>query len=245
MQVLRAVGAMLTYPDAQLVAALPEIAAMVRGSSVFAARERVALAAFAESLAARDPYAAQEDYVACFDRGRATALHLFEHVHGESRERGQALIDLRDQYLKAGLAMNASELPDYLPAFLEYLSVLAPRAARDQLGEIVHILHGIHDALLRRGSPYADLLASLIVLTGEKPRAVEVAAMADEPALDLEGLADQAALDALDAQWAEPPAFGAMKPGSCGNTGAASSVPIHFHPKSASPKAQAPQGALP
>src|SRR3546814_637451 len=63
----------------------------------------------------------QENYVATFDRRAAHSLHLFEHIHGESRDRGQALIDLRQEYINHGLLPDTNELPDYIPLFLEFL----------------------------------------------------------------------------------------------------------------------------
>ena len=152
MCIYQSISALLIYPDHRLVAALPEIGAYLRADATLPVFEREALVRLVDAMTINDTYQMQEDYVACFDRGRATSLHLFEHVHGESRERGPAMIDLREQYLKAGLAINPGELPDYLPAFLEYLAYLPARAARDQLREIAHILQDIHSALSELGS---------------------------------------------------------------------------------------------
>jgi nitrate reductase molybdenum cofactor assembly chaperone NarJ/NarW len=174
----------------------------------------------------RDPYQLQEDYVACFDRGRATSLHLFEHVHGDSRDRGQAMIDLRDQYLQAGLAINPGELPDYLPAFLEYVAHLPKKDAIAQLRDVLHLLQGIHAALVRRRSLYAAALAALIVLAGGKPG---MPARESKPQ-------PEPTQEEIDAEWEEQPAFGAARPGACG-TGASLTggvQPVHFMPKSAS-----------
>jgi nitrate reductase delta subunit len=134
---------------------------------------------------------AEADYVELFDRGRRTALHLFEHVHGDSRDRGQAMVDLTKTYERAGLYLSPGELPDYLPAVLEFASTQPPQAAREFLSEIAHVVRAIFSALLERGSPYASALAAVLDLAGEP---------ADRVALPAE--------PAIDETWIEPEAFG-------------------------------------
>jgi len=129
-------------------------------------------------------------YVETFDRGRGTALHLFEHVHGDSRDRGPAMVDLVKTYEQAGLYLAPGELPDHLTVVLEYASTQPPAAAREFLREIAHILQQIFSALLRRESPYATVLAAVLDLAGERAQAVKIP---DEPA--------------LDESWEEPLAF--------------------------------------
>ena len=137
-----------------------------------------------------------------FDRGRATSLHLFEHVHGDSRDRGPAMIDLAQTYEKAGLYMTPDELPDYLPAVLEFVSTQPPREASAFLGEMAHIFNTLFNTLQERASPYASVLGALLELAGERAQAVKLAA---EPS--------------LDESWVEPPVFdgcsskGQAKPG--------------------------------
>ena len=130
-------------------------------------------------------------YVETFDRGRGTALHLFEHVHGDSRDRGPAMIDLLQTYEQAGLYLAPGELPDHLTVVLEYASTQPPAQARAFLRELTHILQAIFSALLRRESPYASVLAAVLELAGEKAQAVKIP---DEPT--------------LDESWEEPAAFG-------------------------------------
>ena len=124
----RALAALLSYPEPELIAALPEIRNEVSGN-----REILNLLREFEN---RPLHALQERYVALFDRSRALSLHLFEHVHGESRDRGQAMVDLVRTYAQAGLMLAPGELPDYLPAVLEFASTQPPREARAFLGEI-------------------------------------------------------------------------------------------------------------
>ena len=138
-----------------------------------------------------DPLDAEAAYVQLFDRGRATSLHLFEHVHGESRERGPALIDLAQTYARAGLHLAPGELPDYLPVVLEFVSTQPPREARAFLGEMAHLLNALFGALQQRATGYASVIGALLELAGEKAQPVEIPP--EEP---------------LDATWSEPPAFG-------------------------------------
>ena len=181
---LRALAALLSYPDEALRAAWPEI----RDS---APREALPLI---DEIAASGLYEAQERYVALFDRSRALSLHLFEHVHGESRDRGQAMVDLLAMYEARGLTVRAHELPDYIPAFLEFLSLLKSKEARKLIGETAHILRALGDRLAERGSRYALVFEALLGL-------------ARLPGLSkpiVEGIRAQPDRLALDAQWMDP-----------------------------------------
>ena len=123
---LRILSALLRYPDAAVQEMAPEFAALLAEDGLLSPQQRAALQLLLDDLAGGDLLDCQERYVGLFDRGRAVSLHLFEHVHGESRDRGQAMVDLRSRYEAQGLEISANELPDYLPLFLEYLSVLPP-----------------------------------------------------------------------------------------------------------------------
>ncbi|OND09245.1 nitrate reductase molybdenum cofactor assembly chaperone, partial [Burkholderia pseudomallei] len=150
--VYSALSALLDYPEDALVDALPAIDACVRDAKGLTKDARAGLARLIAYLGERDLLTLQENYVALFDRGRATSLHLFEHVHGESRDRGQAMVDLLRMYERHGLYLSAHALPDYLPVFLEYLSRLPERDARNLLTETVRILQALAAALAGRGS---------------------------------------------------------------------------------------------
>jgi nitrate reductase delta subunit len=122
MIVFRALSALLSYPSEEMRQALPEIAEVIRAASIVAPAERRGLLDLIDELARGDLLTAEERYVDLFDRGRALSLHLFEHLHGESRDRGEAMVELKQLYEKAGFELSARELPDYLPVVLEYLS---------------------------------------------------------------------------------------------------------------------------
>jgi len=187
---LRVMAALLSYPDAGMRAHLPEMRSILRDESALYADRHAELDALIESLANADPLEAEANYVELFDRGRGTSLHLFEHVHGDSRDRGPAMIDLAQTYEKAGLYLAPGELPDYLPAVLEFVSTQPLQQSRAFLGEMAHIFNAIFSALQQRESSYASVLGALLELAGEKARAVALAAELS-----------------LDESWAEPPVF--------------------------------------
>jgi nitrate reductase delta subunit len=163
---------------------------VLRGECALSADRQAELEGLIGLLGRADPLDAEADYVQLFDRGRATSLHLFEHVHGDSRDRGPAMIDLAQTYEKAGLYLAAGELPDYLPVVLEFVSTQPPREARAFLGEIAHIVNALFSALRLRESAYASVFGALLELAGEKAQAVKPAE--EQP---------------LDETWAEPPVF--------------------------------------
>jgi nitrate reductase delta subunit len=211
---LRVMAALLGYPDGAMRAHLDEMRAILRGEQALSAERQQEIERLIDTLAKADPLEAEAFYVELFDRGRATSLHLFEHVHGDSRDRGPAMIDLAQTYEQAGLYLAEGELPDYLPAVLEFVSTQPATEARAFLGEMSHIFNSLFNALQERKSSYASVLGALLELAGEKARPVKVAA---EPS--------------LDESWIEPPVFdgcsakGQAKPGQ--------PQPIHVVRKSA------------
>ncbi len=206
MLVLRALGALLTYPRPELRAGLPEIAAAVRASPLIAPPDRTALQGLIELLAAADPLWTEEQYVEMFDRRRATSLHLFEHVHGDTRDRGEAMVELKALYERGGFRLATGELPDFLPVLLEYLSCRGLAEARAMLGDCAHILRTVGEALLQRGSSYSAVFQALLDV-------------ADEPGLDRDAAARRPSeTEDLDRDWIEQPAFG---PQSCDTPGSA------------------------
>lgn len=190
---LRVLAALLGYPDSELRGHLAQMRDLLRDERALSQARLAELDALMDTLRRTEPLDAESDYVELFDRGRATSLHLFEHVHGDSRERGPAMIDLGQTYAAAGLMLAEGELPDYLPAVLEFVSTQPPREARAFLGEMAHIFNAIFGALQQRHSAYAGVLGALLELAGEKAVAPAVAAPAAE--------------ESLDESWAEPVVF--------------------------------------
>jgi nitrate reductase delta subunit len=201
---LKALGALLTYPTPDLQAAIDEIAKAIDAEARLPKREKVALHELLAELAAGDVLDLQECYVALFDRGRTTSLNLFEHVHGESRDRGPAMVDLMKVYTDAGFSLAANELPDYLPVVLEFLSRRPSTEADEMLSDCAHIVRNLGDELRRHGSRYDAVPAALLAIIGETGLSV---ASKDEVATRSElrtasSLADEAS---IDEDWMDAP----------------------------------------
>ena len=207
---LKALSALLTYPTAELQGAAGEISEVLDADRLIPGRIRDQLHNLLHELATGDLYDLQERYVLLFDRTRSLSLHLFEHVHGESRDRGQAMIDLKAQYEQADLLMSAAELPDFLPLFLEFLSTRPIKEAYESLGQPAHIIAALAERLRKRRSPYEAVFRVMIALTASKPKDTEISALLEIPDPDASDLA------ALDAAWEDEPVnFSPGAGGSC------------------------------
>lgn len=195
MQSLHLISLLLQYPTKDLQSVAGEIRERLMADAALPQAGVAALEPLLTRLATADIYEVQEAYVELFDRGRAHSLHLFEHVHGESRDRGQAMVDLRQRYLDAGLEPEGNELPDYLPLFLDYCSTLPDARARDTLAEPGVVLIALAARLADKGSDYAPVLALLCEIAGFE--------MDEEAAKALPPAEDPETLEELDAQWEE------------------------------------------
>ena len=192
---LKALSALLTYPTVELQQAAGEISEAIENEPAISIAVGDQLHKLLTELASDDIYDLQERYTLLFDRTRSLSLHLFEHVHGESRDRGQAMIDLKAQYEKAGLAQDSTELPDFLPLFLEYVSTLPATEARDTLAQPAHIFAAQAERLRKRRSAYEAVFRALVALAATKPKESEVSALLALPDPDANDLT------ALDAAW--------------------------------------------
>jgi nitrate reductase molybdenum cofactor assembly chaperone NarJ/NarW len=218
---LKILSALLSYPTAELQVAIPELRAALDEDACLPRENRDRLDRLLEELATGDLYDLQERYVLLFDRTRSLSLHLFEHVHGESRDRGQAMVDLKALYERHGLFMSSSELPDHLPLFLEFLSEIPEAEARDLIGETSHVMEAIRLRLEKRKVPYSSVFSCAQALARAKPQAEVVAALLDEADEDPNDLA------ALDAAWEEEEVTfgpGAAAATQCGKDGLAAKL---------------------
>jgi nitrate reductase delta subunit len=237
---LRAFALLFDYPGEALQAHADEIAAELAGLGTPRAGAAGEAQALLRHLRDADLLELQAEYVDVFDRGRSTSLNLFEHVHGDARERGQAMVDLLQQYREVGLELSSRELPDYLPVYLEYCSMLEPQAALEGLGEIAPLLVNLAAALERRDSPWLAAAAALCELAGQSDwraaarRAAEAAQDAQSRSphpgprdATREGQGADWSAAALDAAWAEEPVsfLGACSPQA--GSGVAQAVRIH------------------
>ncbi|WP_417458983.1 nitrate reductase molybdenum cofactor assembly chaperone [Kordiimonas sp.] len=201
MNTIKLLGMLLSYPSVELQQHAGEIREAIAGDGLLPAKLHKPLFALIDDLGRRNLLRLQEEYVATFDRSRVHSLYLFEHVHGESRDRGQAMVDLMGLYKTAGIKLAQRELPDYLPVFLEFLSLRPFDEAQDYLGEVAHILEAIGAKLKLRKNPYQHVFRALVALTNVKidPKFVEQAVE--------DARREDTSLAALDKEWEETPAF--------------------------------------
>jgi nitrate reductase delta subunit len=197
MKTLKVLSALLTYPSDELIAAAPELKAALAREAVLPRQHLAAVQALIDDVASRDLFDAQERYILLFDRTRSLSLHLFEHVHGESRDRGQAMVDLIKLYEDGGYLPTAGELPDFLPLFLEYAATRTPAEAIELIGQPGHVLAALRERLSKRKSPYEAVFAALVALSKARLDEAALAALRDEPDPEPDDL------EALDAAWEE------------------------------------------
>lgn len=198
MRILKVISLLLDYPALSLRSGCDELAAAIRQAREISPPQRQALQALLMVLNTGELLDVQERYSELFDRGRSLSLLLFEHVHGESRDRGQAMVDLLAQYEAAGFAIGVRELPDYLPLYLEYLATREPLEAREGLADIAHLLALLAARLEERESPYAACFQALLQIAGEEP-VVALQQVREQVA----GEVRDDSLEALDKVWEE------------------------------------------
>jgi nitrate reductase delta subunit len=204
MKTFRLLGLLLSYPQPEWLDGIGACRDVLKQEQLLTGKSLAGVLSFMNALEEGDLYDLQEDYVATFDRGRAHSLHLFEHIHGESRDRGQAMVNLASTYAARGLVIDRAELPDYLPLFLEFLSCCKADEAVDLLSEPVEVIAAIGQRLKTRGSPYAAVFDALVSLSKTRPKRDWMnALLASTPVDD--------SLETLDREWEETAAFDAPR----------------------------------
>jgi len=201
MKTFKALGFLLTYPSEDMQQHMDGLKHLITEEDLLPKASREKLFVFMDHLKTEDIYTLQEAYVETFDRGRGHALHLFEHVHGEGRDRGQAMVDLMDQYKAKGLVVDVHELPDYLPMFMEFLSLCSQEEAQENLGNAVHIVAAVAAKLKRKKNDYFRVFKAIKALTTAEinEEFVKEALLADDARDD--------SMEALDKAWEDAPAF--------------------------------------
>ena len=188
---LKALSAILSYPTAEIILAKDELIEALSKDGLLSPEMVDGIVPLLDRFASLDIYELQEDYVMLFDRSRSLSLNLFEHVHGESRARGGAMVDLMENYRAGGFEPTTTELPDHIPVLLEFLAMRPVDEAQEVLADAAHILEVLKVRLTRRESIYASAFAALLHISGVKPdkEAVEelLAVKEDDPD-DLEAL---------------------------------------------------------
>ncbi len=193
----KALSALLSYPSQDLKAASAEIRQILVDEGILSSQAIKAIHPLLAELETMDVYALQERFVLLFDRSRTLSLNLFEHVHGESRDRGPAMVDLLETYRAGGFDLDSSELPDHLPILLEFVATQPIEVAKEMLEDAGHIIAALAERLHRRDSVYAAVLAGLAefahIDTGSELVAELLSVVDDNPE----------DLDALDDVWEE------------------------------------------
>jgi len=208
MKTFKVLGLLMSYPKPEWITHLDECEVLLMEEKFLPKKHLQAVLAFIAELKTADIYDVQEEFVGTFDRGRTHSLHLFEHIHGESRDRGQAMVNLADAYEEKGFFIDQAELPDYIPLFLEFLSLCPVDEAVALLGEPIDIMATIAARLKKRDSSYAALFEALVALSRVKPSREKIEeVLAQEP--------EDTSLEALDKEWEEAAAF-AGQPGQAG-----------------------------
>ncbi len=200
MKTFKILGLLLSYPKEELIQHLDDLMTVLELEKLLPARNLKKIKALAEELKTGDIYEVQENYVELFDRGRAHCLQLFEHIHGESRDRGMAMVNLAEAYGEKGLYVAKGELPDYLPLFLEFLSLCPLDEAMDFLGDPITVIAAIGVKLKKRKANYAVIFEALEVLSKVKPDQDMIAQAKAEP---IEVLTNED----IDKDWEEANAF--------------------------------------
>lgn len=201
MRTLKILGYFLAYPEQEHVHAVKECISVLQSEKWLSESRHEKLAAALKNFEEKDLLDLQEDYVALFDRTPSLSLHLFEHIHGDSRDRGQALSDLLKVYEDSGLYINTEEMPDYLPLFTEYVATLPYQEASETMGSVVNILSSLAERLRNRESFYADILDAIIETASRTPDLKTV----EEHLKKYSGAA--LSLDEMDKEWEEQFAF--------------------------------------
>jgi nitrate reductase delta subunit len=199
MLTFKALGALVAYPGEDLIAALPEIRAALAGERALKREVEEGVGALIDHLAASDLMELQEAYVGLFDRTKSLSLHLYEHVWGDAGERGQAMVRLQTLYKLHGFSHTAAELPDYLPLFCEFLSLIPEKAARAVLSDAAPVVEVLRERLAKRGSPYAAVSAALVSLSSKTVDRAQLEQITKG------ALADDDSFEALDRAWEEEP----------------------------------------
>ena len=232
MQILKVISLLLDYPTEQLLEARAELARAIDAAREISPQQRSALQELLALICDNDLMDGQEHYGALFGRGRSLSLLLFEHVHGESRDRGQAMVDMMAQYEEAGFAIGVKELPDYIPLYLEYLSTREDGEAREGLADVAHLLALLAARLEERESAYASCFRALLQIAGTEPHQAvadlreQVAAEKRDDSLEaLDKVWEEEAVDFLKAEQQER--CGSM-PSAPGKAREESAVPLHW-----------------
>ncbi len=226
MKTFKAIGVLLSYPNHEWLQHRQELLSCLATEGLLEKSAVKQLTSWLESMASEDLLDVQSIYADTFDRGQGQCLNLFEHVYGESRYRGQAMSDLVTVYREVGLDATGTELPDYLPLYLEYLSFLDLESAQKGLSDCAEILAIIAGRLEKKKSPYNVLFHSLVKISKKKLNFVEIEAAVNRNL-------KEDTFEEIDKAWEEAEAFAKPEEPCAAMTSPApapgQAIPIKFH----------------
>lgn len=165
MRILNVLSCLLDYPEENVWEAKSELLEEIKASKKLSPAQQDVLCSFVDSYFSMDLLDAQELYCQTFDVGHTTSLLIFEHIHGDSRDRGQAMVDLLSHYHEAGLTVDSKQLPDYLPLFLEFIAHQPEEEGMTWLSDIATILRLLEIRLEKKESIYKDIFSVLFALS--------------------------------------------------------------------------------
>ena len=178
---------LLSYPNDELQQFLAEVGAELKNEGLLSSEKVGEIEKFTAHFIRMDLTDWQAEYVQLFDYSRSVSLHLFEHIKGDSKDRGQAMVDMLEFYNENGMQLSTNELPDYIPVFLEFLSTLEVGKAAGLLAEPVHIIQRIFLALEEKENPYQYVLSAIVALSARRPEEKATkAVIQNEKPLDLD-----------------------------------------------------------
>jgi nitrate reductase delta subunit len=174
----RIAALLLDYPSAQLLELTDQLtsAAMELPEQL-----RAPIIDFVRECSTTNPLQLATRYVETFDMRRRASLHLTYYAYGDTRKRGMALLRFKHAYRHAGMQLDDSELPDYLPLVLEFAATVDPLQGERLLAEHVPVLELLRLSLQDSGSGYAQVLAAVLatlppISTADRRRIAELAA---------------------------------------------------------------------
>lgn len=176
---------LLRYPDAGVVAARDELLADVAAGDPGPCRD--ALLRFSDGWQGNERALAAM-YVETFDLRRRASLNLTYYAHGDTRERGMALLRIKKLYRVAGLPLDCGELPDHLSVMLAFAAVAPPGYGEALLTEHHPAIELVRLSLHDLDSPYAYLIDAIATGLPE----LDVAGRAEVARLAREGPPEEA-----------------------------------------------------
>jgi nitrate reductase delta subunit len=227
---LKVISRLLDYPSEALFTHADDLVNAINESVLLSTKSKEQLVEFTHQLTRSELYDAQERYDLLFDRGRSLSLLLFEHVHGESRDRGQAMVDLMKEYTDHGFEISSEQLPDYIPLYLEFLSEQDQPYAQEWLSDVSHILTILSERLRARDCNYSALFDAMIELSGAAVEREKLAKIVQKEQPDDTFEAIDEAWEDKEIRFDDPIESGSEQ--SCGYSSAPQDAPITWQERS-------------